>query len=211
MRRLHFQCSLQEYITGLIDEKRAVGYKYTASAWTLYKFDQFCIDRQYSARLITRDLAYAWIERRPNEALATQQNRAGIIRQLALYQTRLGLQSYVLPPKILPRKQHYQPYIFSDWEIAAILSKVDACCYCSQVPLRHLIMPLLFRLLYGCGLRLSEALNLRLHEVDLENGVLSIWYPCQINVSGVAETTSRRYTRCQMNRATFSRHRTVVR
>lgn len=174
MKPLHFQCSLQEYIKGLIAEKQAVGYKYSASAWTLYKFDQFCVERQYSASLITQDLVYAWIERRPNEALATQQNRAGIIRQLALYMTRLGLQSYVLPPKTLPRKQHYQPYIFSDGEIAAILSKVDACRPCSQAPLRHLIMPLLFRMLYGCGLRLSEALNLRLHEVDLENGVLSI-------------------------------------
>ncbi len=174
MRHLIYDCSLQEYINGLIAEKRAVGYKYSASAWTLYKFDQFCVDRQYSESLITRDLVYAWIERRPNEALATQQNRAGVIRQLALYMTRLGLQSYVLPPKTLPRKQHYQPYIFSDAEIAAILNKVDACRSCSQVPLRHLIMPLLFRLLYGCGLRLSEALHLRLHEVDLDNGVLTI-------------------------------------
>ncbi len=174
MRELHFQSSLHEFISGCILEKRAVGYKYTSSAWTLYKFDQFCISRHYTEAEITRDLAYAWIERRPNEALATQQNRAGVLRQLALYMTRLGLRSYVLPPKILPRMEHYQPYIFSDTEIAAILSKVDACHYFSPVPLRHLIMPLLFRLLYGCGLRLSEALNLRLYNVDLDDGVLTI-------------------------------------
>lgn len=69
MRHLNFHSSLQEYINGLIAEKRAVGYKYSDSAWTLYKFDQFCVARQHSESLITRDLAYAWIERRPNEAL----------------------------------------------------------------------------------------------------------------------------------------------
>ena len=174
MRNLDFQSSLNESISALIAEKRAVGYKYASSAWTLYKFDQFCIAQNYTETVITRDLAYAWIERKPNEALATQQNRAGVVRQLALYMTRLGLQSFVLPPKILPRKQHYQPYIFSDREIAAILARADACHYCSQVPCRHLIMPLLFRLLYGCGLRLSEALNLRVQHVDLKDGVLSV-------------------------------------
>lgn len=174
MRELHFQSSLHEFISGCILEKRAVGYKYTSSAWTLYKFDQFCISHHYTETEITRDLAYAWIQRRPNEALATQQNRAGVVRQLALYMTRLGLRSYVLPPKMLPRKERYQPYIFSDTEITKILNKVDACHYCSAVPLRHVIMPLLFRLLYGCGLRLSEALSLRLHNVDLDDGVLTI-------------------------------------
>lgn len=174
MRKLPFQSSLHEFISGCILEKRAVGYKYTTSAWSLYKFDQFCISQSYTETVITRDLAHAWIQRKPNEALATQQNRAGVLRQLALYMTRLGLPSYVLPPKILPRKEHYQPYIFSDAEVTAILSKVDACHYCSQVPLRHLIMPLLFRLLYGCGLRLSEALNLHRSDVDLDEGVLTI-------------------------------------
>lgn len=196
MRTLRFQSSLHEFISGLIAEKRAVGYKYSSSAWTLYKFDQFCISINYTKTVITRDLAQAWIERKPNEALATQQNRVGVLRQLALYMTRLGLQSYVLPAKILPRKQPYQPYIFSDAEIAAILSKVDACHYCPQVPLRHLIMPLLFRLLYGCGLRLSEALNLRLHNVELNEGVLTI-NDGKFNKDRLVPMSTQLLSRCQ--------------
>lgn len=35
-------------------------------------------------------------------------------------------------------------------------------------------MPVLFRLLYGCGLRLSEALKLRVQHVDLKDGILSV-------------------------------------
>ena len=196
MRDLHFQSSLSEFISGLIAEKRAVGYKYTTSAWTLYKFDQFCISQNYTGTVINRDLADAWIQRRPNEALATQQNRAGILRQLGLYMTRLNIPSYVLPPKLLPRKQHYQPYIFSDTEIAAILMRVDSCHYNSQVPLRHLIMPLLFRLLYGCGLRLSEALQLRLDDVDLDEGVLSI-IDGKFNKDRLVPMSSKNLERCR--------------
>jgi len=35
-------------------------------------------------------------------------------------------------------------------------------------------MPEIFRLLYGCGLRLGEALNLRVRDVDLNKGVLTV-------------------------------------
>lgn len=38
----------------------------------------------------------------------------------------------------------------------------------------YLIMPVLFRMLYCCGLRVSEATNLLAGDVDLEHGVLTI-------------------------------------
>jgi integrase len=36
------------------------------------------------------------------------------------------------------------------------------------------LLPVLFRLLLGCGLRISEALEMRFGDVDLENGVITI-------------------------------------
>ena len=41
-------------------------------------------------------------------------------------------------------------------------------------PQRVYVMSLLFRMLYGCGLRVSEALNLVIADVNLEQGVLHI-------------------------------------
>ena len=79
-----------------------------------------------------------------------------MIRQLALYMTRLGIPAYVLPKNTTPKVPRYTPHIFSNNEIAALFKQADACHYCAEVPLRHRIMPVLFRLLYGCGLRISE-------------------------------------------------------
>jgi integrase len=45
--------------------------------------------------------------------------------------------------------------------LAALFAQTDRCCYCSEVPFRHLVMLVLFRTIYACGLRLSEARLLR--------------------------------------------------
>jgi integrase/recombinase XerD len=40
--------------------------------------------------------------------------------------------------------------------------------------LRHLVMPEVFRLLYGCGFRVSEVLKLRVRDVDLNQGTITV-------------------------------------
>src|SRR5271166_2650520 len=58
--------------------------------------------------------------------------------------------------------------------LAALFTQTDRCHYDSQVPFRHLVMPVLFRTIYACGLRASEARLLRFDDVDLDAGVLTI-------------------------------------
>lgn len=174
MSEFSYNSPLQEFIKGMIGEKRSLGYKYDSSARVLYKFDQFCLTYGCVEAVITKKLIYAWIQKKPSESLATLHNRACVVRQLALYMSRLGIQAYVLPKNTIPKGPRYTPYIFSNKEIAALFKQTDACHYCAEAPLRHRIMPLLFRLLYGCGLRISEALNLRFQNVDLHTGVLTV-------------------------------------
>ena len=97
MSEISFNSPLQEFIKGMIGEKRSLGYKYASSAWTLYKFDQFCLTYGCVEAVITKKLIHAWIQKKPNESLATLRNRVCVVRQLALYMTRLGIQAYLLP------------------------------------------------------------------------------------------------------------------
>ena len=45
---------------------------------------------------------------------------------------------------------------------------------CSEVPYRHLVMPVFFRLLYCTGMRFSEARLLKIGDVNLANGVITV-------------------------------------
>jgi integrase/recombinase XerD len=175
MTEFAYSSPFKEFIQGMILQKHSLGYKYDSSPRVLYQFDQFCLAYGCTEPVLSKELVQIWSQKHPNEAHASMQHRVGIIRQLALYMNQIGVHAYVLPMNIIPKGSTYNPYIFSNNELAAFFKQVDSCHYCAEVPYRHWIMPLLFRILYGCGLRVSEALHLKVRDVDLLTGILTIW------------------------------------
>jgi integrase/recombinase XerD len=174
MMQLVYSSPFQEFIRGMIQQKHSLGYKYDSCERILCKFDQFCLAYGCTEPILLKELVNAWSQKRPNESQRTLHHRAVIIRQLGMYMTSIGVPAYVLPKNTVPKGPRYIPYIFSNDELVAFFKQADACHYCSEVPHRHLIMPLLFRMLYGCGLRISEALHLKVRDVDMTAGVLTI-------------------------------------
>jgi integrase len=168
--------TLTEAIAALVAEKRAVGFKYVTEERVLARFAAFSRAEFDGLDAPTQASVEAWITsaQRRGVAPATVQSLAGPVRELARWLGRRGVPAYVLPTGTLPRPARYVPHIFTDTELAALFSQTDRCHYDSQVPLRHLVMPVLFRTIYACGLRASEARLLRTDDVDLEVGVLRI-------------------------------------
>ena len=69
----------------------------------------------------------------------------------------------------------FTPHIFTNSELNRIFEQADLLPFYPNCPNRGPVASLLFRMLYGCGLRISEALNLTMRDVDLDRGVLTIW------------------------------------
>jgi integrase/recombinase XerD len=163
-------------ITALVAEKRAVGYKYSAEARVLARFAAFCRAEFPGLDAPTQAAVEAWVTAAQQRGVtpATLRTLVAPVRQLARWLGRRGVSAYVLPAGVLPRPARYVPHIFTDAELAALFTRTGRCHYDCQVPLRHLVMPVLFRTIYACGLRASEARLLRLDDVDLDAGVLQI-------------------------------------
>jgi integrase/recombinase XerD len=168
--------SLASAITALAAEKRAVGYKYDAEERVLARFEAFSRAEFPGLGTVTRASAEAWITaaRRRGVRPATLQGLAAPVRELARWLGRRGTEAYVLPAGTLPRPARYVPHIYTDRELAALFAQTDRCRYSSEAPFRHLVMPVLFRTIYACGLRVSEARLLRPADVDTSAGVLQI-------------------------------------
>jgi len=163
-------------ITGLVTEKRALGYKYVSEERALARFRAFCTSEFPGLDTVTRASVEAWIACARQRAVkpATVISLIAPVRELARWLDRRGVDAYVLPAGVLEKPARYVPHIYSDRELAALFEQTDRCRYCSEVPFRHLVMPELFRTIYACGLRCSEARLLRVKDVDVENGVLQI-------------------------------------
>ena len=168
--------TMTDAITALVEQKRTVGYKYAAEERVLARFAAFCRSEFPELRAPDQASVEAWLSAARRRAVtpATLQGLAAPVRELARWLGRRGVPAYVLPKGALPRPARYVPHIYTDQELAALFTQTDRCRYSSQVPLRHLVMPVLFRTIYACGLRASEARLLRLDDVDITIGVLQI-------------------------------------
>ena len=168
--------TLSDAITALVAEKRAVGYKYHAEAQVLARFEAFCRSEFPGLDTLTEASVKAWIAaaRRRDVRPATLQGLAAPVRELVRWLGRRGVAAYLLPRSVLPRAARYVPHIYTGQQLAALFAQTDRCHYCAEVPLRHLVMPVLFRTIYACGLRCSEARLLRVGDVDADAGVLQI-------------------------------------
>ena len=168
--------TLADAIRGLVTEKRALGYKYVSEERALARFELFCAGAFPGLETVTRASVEAWIAAARGRAVkpATVTNLIAPVRELARWFHRRGVDAYVLPAGVLEKPARYVPHIYNDQELAALFAQTDRCHYCSEVPFRHLVMPVLFRTIYACGLRCSEARLLRVGDIDVETGVLQI-------------------------------------
>ncbi len=170
-----FKSILGELIAGYIEEKRAVGYKYIKASSLLKRFDTFFVKEHLVKKKLPKELVLLWTKKRPNETDSNRNARISIARGFAKYMVRLGYEAYIFPAAAVTIDRYsYVPYIFSENELKSIFTICDNYPVSDISPNRHLILPLLFRMLYGCGLRISEALKLKLDEVDMKQGTLSI-------------------------------------
>jgi len=166
---------LADAIQGFIREKEALGYRYGKQATRLKRFDKFCIEVGHSEVALSRELATRWAAKIPWESDDAQRSRIRLVRRLAIYMARTGYEAYIYPDRLgVGCSDTYQPYLFSEAELARFFASMDRSAPLPRSPHRHRVLPLLFRMLYGCGLRVSEALNLAVGDVNTEAGTLTI-------------------------------------
>jgi integrase len=166
-------CVLDDLLRQFITQKRALGYKYAEQEYSLKKFTAFIESRGLRGDgLLSKETILEYCARKTSESPKTQSNRISGLRQFIFFLNANGFGAYL--PK-LPRKRQsgYLPYVFTHDQIFSILTAADSLRRNAHYNSAE-VYPVLFRVLYGCGLRVSEALGLRVRDVDLHKHTLFI-------------------------------------
>ena len=75
---------------------------------------------------------------------------------------------------MIGKPEKFIPYLYSDHELRLFFDSADSLPIHSMSPNRELVVPVLFRMLYCCGLRPQEVRHLRCRDVNLIDGTLHI-------------------------------------
>ena len=170
-----FVSSVAPLMEQFVRHKRAIGYRYQAGAKELKLLDRFLSEEAPEEKTLSRAVVLKWLARRPRDSVSAQQRRFYLVRQLALFLSRLGHPAHVpAGSPIAKGRSAFMPTILTHTQVKRLLFEVDRLAPTALSPLRHLIMPEVFRLLYGCGFRVGEVLKLRVADVDLNRGVLTV-------------------------------------
>jgi integrase len=170
-----FQSALAPWLRDFVLEKRAVGYLYVTEQYLLRRLDRHLIEHGHDESTLPKPLLATWLAKAAHESAKTQSARVRVVRQLARFLQRHGVvvELPASPPRALPSAR-FVAHIFTPDEVGRLLAAVDRMPPDARAPQRHRVMAALFRVLYCCGLRLGEALRLRVEDVDLAAGVLTI-------------------------------------
>lgn len=166
--------TLREALADYLALRRSLGFKLHDAEGVLSRFVSFMEEHQ--AAHITARLALEWLQQARTVRSAERARQLCFVRRFARYRSAVDPATEVPAQDLYPyRSTRARPYLYSELEVQRLLdAALQLPTAWPSTPLRPRVFYCLFGLLSVTGLRFSEALDLKLDDVDLEQGVLTI-------------------------------------
>ncbi len=166
------ETTLPGLVADLVALRHVGGYRFKIQERVLHQFADHCRREGYPDGSITKEAVDEFLYGRHLRSATVRRNELAL-RQLAEYAQAVGWHAYTPAATTRVRVRHQPPYVLTDDEVRRLFAAIDSqtmSCYSNKA----LVDPVLFRALYGAGLRVSEALNLTLSDVETHAGTLRI-------------------------------------
>ena len=163
--------TLRQAVEEYLILRRSLGFKLYKAGKLLPAFVKFMEERR--ASYITSKLALTWAQQPSAVQPVVWVQRLSVVRTFARHRSATDPRTQIPPESLLSyRPERARPYLYSTKEIQALLRA--ALSLPAYGGLRPWTYHCLFGLLSVTGLRLSEASNLEIQDVDLQTNVLTI-------------------------------------
>lgn len=134
--------------------------------------DEFLVKAEVTDKELTEEILTDFIATLTGKS-KTIYNKVGTIRGFTRFLNALGYTAFI--PDVPTVKSDFMPYIYSNEEIQKIFY------YADRLPLKqtshkrpyHTIkVPMILRILYGCGTRIGETVAIKRSDIDFQNRTL---------------------------------------
>lgn len=169
--------TLREALNEYLQLRRDLGFKLTEAGRILPRFVTFLEERGYT--YISTRLAVEWAQHSISGKTIEWGDRLSYIRGFARYRFASDVRTEIPPRGLMPsRSVRATPYLYTDEEIVQLMNAaLNLPTNRHSTPMRPWVFYCLFGLLSSTGMRYSEALDLHLADVDLEQALLTVRHP----------------------------------
>lgn len=139
--------------------------------------DEFLIENGVTEKKFTKELADKWIVQMEDESDTHHYKRINRTKLFVSYLFTKGYDVHLFDDvRFIP--SDFVPYIYNEDETLRYFKAVDGY-YMKGVkeranPLTRVMLPVIFRVLQGCGTRITETLQIRKNDVNLDDGVIRL-------------------------------------
>lgn len=162
--------TMRSRVRDYLARRRALGFRLRSEGYLLLSFARYA-DRHSSQGRLTSKLAIAWARLPKKAERHCWARRLEAVRRLSRYLMVEDSRTEMPPPHLFgPAEQPYRPFIYSARQIRQLLTAARRL----SGQLRPWTYQTLIGLLACTGLRISEALALKISEVDLQRGRLLV-------------------------------------
>lgn len=173
---LIFSGIYKDSFEGYVNYKTALGYCIGhREMLALVSMNEFFNKYGNDYVTLTKEMAEAYVFQNPELSPSTIHAYECRVRQFGMYlRNNSHKDVYIYPENHVKISSDFVPYIFSNDEMSRIFNVTDHLEELPHIPNYRLFFQTIIRLLYSTGLRISEALSLRVEDVDFQNGIITI-------------------------------------
>jgi integrase len=135
---------------------------------TLASLDRYLVECDYHEKNLSEEITIAWIQTLSGKS-KTVKNKVIAARSFVKYINVMGRHSFL--PDVPKVKSDFIPYIFSDDDLSLLIHhadnlEVEKPWHCN--PYLWAMIPMILRILYGCGTRIGETMALKRTDIDFK-------------------------------------------
>jgi len=178
VKEYSYESVLAKPLHDFVAQKRGSGFLYNSESKMLKRFDKFVMGYNQQTCELSQELFKEYTAKTVHDSDRNHLARYALIKQFSEFMRTQGFCAYVPHEGHKARKKSdFVPYIFTEIELNSLFIAADAY----KLPIRannnsklELILPIIFKMLYGGGFRISELTHLKLSDIDFDSGIVKI-------------------------------------